>query len=266
MSDLKIDFVNNAYSRGRISGLTHQPTPEDLVVGVRRLENMAEEWESLNICTGYAFEVNPDLNTPHNVPRKYWNAYESNLAVWLLSDFGKEPNPTLAAEQRKTLSQISARTAVQKETPYPSRHPIGKGNSRRIGRIGRFYSQEQIAPISCETVRMAVGDINDFSPSFAAYLVNSEDIARYTIEASDNLTIVSHSLASPVINYRIEATGASGLQQVKIVMTTTAGRIDTRVFFFSITDIDLGTDGILMSEYYASYTDSANYTDLENYI
>lgn len=234
----KNDFINAAYSRGRISGLTNQPTPEDVALALNRLENMAAEWDSLNICTGYTFEVNPDPSTPHNVSREYWNAYESNLAVWLLSDFGKEPTATLAAEQRKTLSQISARTAIQRETPYPTRQPIGSGNVLRIGRIGRFYRPELISPISCETVYMIVGEINDFIEPFAAYLITSEDIASYTIEADDGLTIVSDSLTSPVIDYRIEATGvaapdsSSGLQQVKIVMTTTAGRIATRIINF----------------------------------
>ncbi|MEE9311617.1 MAG: hypothetical protein V3V10_04315, partial [Planctomycetota bacterium] len=64
MSHLKGDTINSAYSRMRISGITAQPTPEDLEVALERMEGMAARWFKKNINTGYNFEDEPDPNSP----------------------------------------------------------------------------------------------------------------------------------------------------------------------------------------------------------
>ena len=229
----------------RVSGLTVQPSPEDVSIALARLESMAAEWEDVNVCTGYAFELDPDPNTLHNVPRKYWAAYDSNVAFKLLTDFGKEIPATLMMEKSATFSRASASTSVQRQTPYPSRQPRGAGNTLRWNRWRRYYNTAEDSPISCETNRMIVGDIDDFQESFSAYLVSSEDISTYTIEADTGLKIVSDSLTSPSIDYRIEAEGVNDASdnsnsqlQVKIVMTTTSGRVETRLINFSLTDVE----------------------------
>ena len=94
----KIEIINGAYSRMRISGLTAQPTPEDIVKALNRLEDMAEEFDGRNICTGYNFEDDPDVNSLHNMERKFWGPYKAILATRLLADFGKAASPELQRE------------------------------------------------------------------------------------------------------------------------------------------------------------------------
>ena len=180
---LKIDLINGAYSKLRISGLTVIPGGEEIALGLERLEDMAEQWEGRNVCTGYFFEENPDPNTPHNVPRKFWSAYKANLAMRLVPDFGKQIDPSLAKEAAAGFSFVSAKTALIREVNYPSRQPIGSGNSLRYSRYTRFYVTPREAPLSCETVTMFIDDIDDFFFDFSAYLVASEDIATYTLTA-----------------------------------------------------------------------------------
>ena len=54
----KADIIADAYSQMRISGLTVEPTPEDLELALVRLENMGAEFESRKMSAGYVLEEN----------------------------------------------------------------------------------------------------------------------------------------------------------------------------------------------------------------
>jgi hypothetical protein len=236
MSGLKGDFINAAYSRMRISGLTRNPSPADTEVALERLENLASEWNSIGICAGYSFEETPDPSTPHNVPREYWNAFETSLAARLLSDFGKQPNDALLREQRTSFARLTASTAETRETQYPSRQPVGNGN-RLWGRYRRYYRPEEEAPISCETIKMRVGEINDFVENFSDYLALSEDVSTVTVTAENtNIVVVSSALTTPEVDYRIRADGEDASVGLDIEIETTLGRKEKRTLFFEVTE------------------------------
>ncbi len=240
----KADLINGAYSLMRISGITVIPSGEDLTLALTRLESMAAEFEGRNIVTDYNFEENPQTSSLHNLERKFWYAYEANLAIRLLPDFGKQPTPVLITQQQAAYSFLVANTAPFREISYPTRMPRGLANSRRSLRWSRFYIPEAKAPLSAETMIMYIDDIKAFSESFTAYLDAGEVISSYTIEADDGLTIDADANATPFITYTIKATGLSSgssiaLRQVKIVVTTSAGRIETRIINFSLLDSDI---------------------------
>lgn len=225
----KLEIINEAYSRMRISGLTKQPSGDDITTALRRLENMAAEWEGSNICTGYAFESEPDPGTPHNVPREFWSAYESNLAIRLLADFGKDPVPSLVKEARGTFSKASAATAVVSQILYPNRQPVGSGNTLRQNRFQRFYQEVETAPNECETVQMLEGEVDIKTEYFGSELRNLETVSSYTIESSapTKLTISADSLSSPNITYTVTAV-EEGVYKVTIKATTSLGRVFIR--------------------------------------
>jgi hypothetical protein len=232
----KGDLINKAYSRMRVSGLTRIPTPDDVNTALDRLESMAALWDSKNICTGYAFEDSPDPTAPHNLPREYWSAYESNLAMRLLPDYGKQPAPSLVAEAQGTFAAISADTARVEEIAYPNRMPLGGGNSLRRNRWRRFMPQtEQIEPI-CETQRMTEGDLDILTEHYDSWVRSAEDISSHTITSSDQtaLAISADSLSTPDITYTVTAVTA-GTYTVTIVVTSSLGRILTREKTFVVT-------------------------------
>lgn len=239
MSNLKIDLITGAYDRLRISGITVNPGSRENMLALNRLENMAARWESKNVCAGYNFEDNPDLNSDSGIPPKYQDAFESNLAFWLCSDYDKQPSTTLALEMQTTLSQLQSSTALIGRVNYPSRQPRGSGNTLRYNRWQRYYQNEPEAPISCKTNKMVIGDVNDFVEHFDSYLVTPETIASYTISADSGLTILSDSNVTPDINYRIRADGTDTTEfyQVKIIVTTSTGRIETRIINFELTEV-----------------------------
>jgi hypothetical protein len=147
---------------------------------------------------------------------------------------------SLAALAAGGLSFLAADTAPTRQVPYPSRQPRGSGN-RRFNRWRRFYPQDAGLPLDVEdTTSMVIDDVNDFVEHFDAYLREGEIIESYTIEATDGLTIVSDSLSTPDISYRIQADGDSTGQdidstsRVKIVATTDLGRVETRLIYFEL--------------------------------
>ena len=221
----------------RISGLTKQPGGDDITLALNRLENMAAEWEEANICTGYAFEDTPDTGTPHNVSRPYWSAYESNLAMRLLADFGKQPSQGLAMEARGTFSRLSSSTARPTEVQYPVRQPVGSGNSLRQNRFQRFYYPQASAPNECATNTMLVGEVNIFTEHFDSILRNLETVSSYTISSDypSKLTISADSLTSPDITYTATA-AEDGVFVVTIKATTSLGRIFIRKVNFVVSE------------------------------
>jgi len=237
-NDLKVDIINGAYSQMRISGITVDPGPDDLILALRRLEGMANELHGRNVCTGYYFEEEPDINSPSGLDKKYWYSFECILAMRLLSDFGKgmQPDPMLARNASAGMSFLYASTANPRQIQYPSRQSIGAGNTRWS--LRKFYTPVAEAPNVCLTNRMIIGDIDNFIEHFNSYLIDPEEIASYTIEADTGLTIVSDSDTSPDIFYQIQADGGTssdGLLRVKIVMTTDTGRVTTRIINFELT-------------------------------
>ena len=238
---LKADVINRAYSKQRISGVTSIPTKEDNELALETLEDLAHELEEArNICLGYNFEDEPDLNAPTNIARKNKDSLATILADRLGLDFGKDMNPMKVSA---AWSLLAASSAQVKMTQYPDRQPVGKGNEKWGRRCRRYYREAAQAPTSCETNKMYIGDIDDFVEHFDSYLSDIEDISSYTIEATDGLTISTSANATPDITYTIQATGGSsesggGLQQVQIQITTTESRKETRIINFELTDPD----------------------------
>lgn len=234
----KVDFINGAYSRMRVSGLTKQPDGADVTLALYRLEMMAAMWLEKNIDTNYAFEDQPDPNTPHNVPLAYWSAFESNLAVNLLADFGKQATPGLVQEATGSLSSLYGATAKVSQILRPNRQPIGNGNSLRYNRWQRYYRNELQIVVDAQINEMDVGDINDFSEHFDAYLDLAETIVSYTIASSQpsKLAISNDAISLNDIIFRATALIADTVS-VKIVITTSLGRVETRNVVFRVIEV-----------------------------
>jgi len=231
--DLKGDIVNNAYSRGRISGLTSSPTSKQKTAALNRLEMMVSMWEGKNIYLGYSSEDNPDINTPHNVDKKHWEAMESSLAVNILSDFGKEPTQGLMMTQKGSFSAMLSSTAPRRQVEYPERMPLGRGNIYPIDRLDNFYPKT--VPLPFDTVYYIIDDVDDRVEHFDSWLGTGEDVSSYVISVTppSGLTIVSDSLTTPDISYRLQAV-TTGDYEVKIVATDSTGRVTTRVKTYQV--------------------------------
>lgn len=233
----KGDLINRAYSLMKINGLTVTASAEDTDLALERLEDTMSE--NYGAALGYFFEETPDTSTPHNIDRKYWHSVAAVLASRLLPDFGKETNVSLNNVVSAAYSFLSAGTAVMLETTYPSRMPIGSGNTNRISSVQKFYTPEEQS-FDPATIYMVEDDISDFTESYEEYLREGEDISSYTITSDTGLTVSGDSLSTPIISYTVEASGDSGAYyRVKIVAVTSDSRQVTRFITFYILSNEL---------------------------
>tara|TARA_R110002096_G_scaffold434347_1_gene655630 strand:- start:341 stop:1084 length:744 start_codon:yes stop_codon:yes gene_type:complete len=235
----KNDVIRGAYSQMRISGLTVNPSPEDSSVALERLEDMMAEFESNNICLDYNFTLEPDPSDITNVSRSFNQMMQTNLATRLIPDFNKVVPQTLISLASSTLSNAVGFSAAKniKEITYPRRMPLGSGNTLRTGTRRRFQQPQLLPDVSCANNFIIIGDVNDYQESYVPYLNNLETIASFVITSDSGLTVQSSANNSPLISYRVLATSNAtkgSWQQVKIVVTTSDGRIDTRLINFEI--------------------------------
>ena len=234
----KIDIIQDCYSQATISGLTRKPTPDDVSLALMRLEGLAAELEGRNICVGYGFTAEPDPNDEAGIDLQFRQAFATNLAMRVVSDFGIQPHPSLVAQASQSMSNMSARTAQVSETQYPSRMPRGSGNTRRRQQHNQFYTPIPQAPQTCDTRHMDTGEVNDFAETWLDYVdfATAETVDSYTMEVSSGLLVTNDSLASPIISFRVEALKL-GYQNIVFTITTSTGRVDRREAPFQIAEI-----------------------------
>lgn len=235
----KVDIIGRAYSKLRISGLTVDPSPEDLELALCELEAMMAEYASRNMEVGYLFTDDPDPNDDLGVPLQFWPALSTNLAVRLIPDFNKQVPDTLLAQASQSLSNMAGRCAADKirGVQYPSRQPIGSGN-QLYGRWTRFYNYFNALPPNAPGVQTIMqGETNDFRESFEAYLHTGEAITSHEVVCDTGLVVDSSANADPIIDYRLTAPidqSTAIWQLVKITITTDIGRVDIRIINFQV--------------------------------
>ena len=230
----KVEVINDAYSQMRISGLTVDPRPEDLEVALDRLEVMMAEWDVRNICCNYNFEDEPDPNSDTNVNIAFKQALATNLAIRLIPDFNKQVPPTLFAQATQSLSTLSGHSARQiiQGVPYPQRQAVGSGNSLRYNRWQRFYRMST-PYVGCDVTELYLGDVTDVTERYSAYL-NTDDneiISAVEYVADSGIVLSNQSNTDNDVSYRVTAQSGNG-GQVTVIVTTSTGRIETRVKLF----------------------------------
>lgn len=227
MKNTKVDLINDAYSKLRISGLTVLPSPEDLELALSRLENMMSEFDVGGLQLQYNFEDDPDPNSVTNIPKFSADGISSQLAIKLIPDFNKQPSVQLLSSAEASMCVISGWVAKNRlrQIQYPARMPVGSGNFI-LNRWARFYYPSAIPPV--ESIQMLVGEINNYIESFQSYLKVAEDIASFTVEVSDGLVLLSSAQVGDTINFELQAINPLW-RTVTVTITTTDGREEIRV-------------------------------------
>ena len=237
----KIEAIQDAYSQLRISGLTVDPTPEDIQVALHRLESMMSELDVRNICLDYNFEDVPDPDSDTNVIHGFNQMMATNLAVRLIPDFGKEVPITLKAQAAQSMSLAAGYSARERlnQVPYPSRQPIGSANTLRYNWWRRFYRGEKPAQADCNNKKMLIGEIEDYKEDFHTDL-KGESIQSFVTDDTNGITVSNTVISNSNILYRVEAVSSSEstYQRVTITITTSSGRVITHFVNFSIQAVE----------------------------
>lgn len=239
MSKTKGDLVRAAFRKARISGITTQPTGDELAGGVETLEDMMLELRGRNACTDYNFEDSPDLSTDSRLDSQWYHAVQSRLAVLLCSDFGIEPGATLRAQSRQAWAAMIGSLTKPKQLGQPDRMPRGSGNMLRNPHWRRYYHSTTGAPIDCSTIKIKVGETFPLTIDFGGFLNAGETIQSYTIkEVTDGITVTQDVLAADAEGVEVIVMGKeNGANYVVIEITTSIGRIYPEKVWFSVEDV-----------------------------
>lgn len=229
----KLDIVNSALGKISISGITAPAMESDYSRVLNRLEGlMYELQQARNICCNYNFTEMPCGSDPHGMSFGLFEPIANILVLRVLSDYGIQPDNAMLAAANAAISSLHAQTFQLRETQYPRRQPRGAGNTLRYNRWQRFYRKPDRVPLICSTIDMDTGEVNDYTESFIDYLKPLEDIESYTLMHTGGLQRVSDREENGVIHYRLRALNPSldnGVEQIRIKMTTTDGRVEERL-------------------------------------
>lgn len=233
MAKTKGAIVGAAFRRAGISGITSQPTGDELSGAVELLEDTMRELDAMNACPSYAFEDAPSLSTDSKLEAKWYNAVQSRLAVMLCGDYGLPVPQTLAAQSRASWSGMIGKLTIPKMNTQPSRMPRGSGNTQRFPSWARYFNRVTKAPVDCNTIHIKVGEDFAADISFADFLQAGETIQSITTDVSDGLTL-DYALINPdgeSVALSVEGAKA-GAHSVLIKIVTTAERdYPERVWF-----------------------------------
>lgn len=147
MSWTKGELVKEAYAELALAGYEFDVSPEEILLGVRRLDAMLTSW--WNIRIGYAASSSPDDADPNadsGLPDLANRAVYMNLAMELAAGFGKTPLRTTAIAAKQGYDMLLARAVSMDTTQqqYPSTLPRGAGN-RWPG--SRTYMPRPVDPV-----------------------------------------------------------------------------------------------------------------------
>lgn len=247
----KGDIILDAYSMMRISGLTLDPTPNDLELALSRLEDMAAEWQGRNLEVNYQFEETPDPATDSGINPAYKRAFSTGLAVNLIPDFNKDVPQQLLKNARAAMSSMSGMVARARINgiAYPQRQPMGAGNLNGGTRWAKFYREQNAFVNTANSNQIFVGDVEDYNENFESYLDldTFEFIASFNVEVDAGLILESSGYKDDnftSIDYRVKASNSNALansnnlnvfqSQATIVITTNLDRVHTRRVLFSV--------------------------------
>ena len=81
---------------------------------------------------------------------------------------------------------------------------------------------------------VSIDEINNFTVDFNEYLISPETILSFTIDSSDGIKIISSSESGGIVTMQCKGLKEK-LQVVKIVITTSTGRVNPETINFSVT-------------------------------
>lgn len=229
----KNDLLIDAYEEMRISGITVNPQPGEIVSGIKKMDNMVLSWQNKGICLAYVRsagynDIDPNQDSGVNDINAFAIVY--NLAKTLCPMYGKQADRETKVNAKIAYEGLfSPELTAREATPY---QPAGAGNSFFFGnRIGGYcfnYFQlfDKSAPDYCTTKDILVGQIDFYGVDFNPYLnqVDGDTISSFTIEDGEGVTILNSTEVDGVINLEAQG-GKVGYAPVLITITTSTGRV-----------------------------------------
>lgn len=235
----KSETINQAYAKLRISGLTVEPTPEDIQIALYELDNMMLMWAGMGIDINYNMpmptvndtrvESNPDDMI--NVEPFAYSGIIASLALRMAPFFGAEEPQRLVREARSGLNVIRQHTFRDVTVQYPNRMPLGSGNTLRGAYWNRFHYPAYKTRSNYTNIK--IGAVSDFVADFTTLISKDDEIASYTISATPELEIIADEQNGNLITYQMRGV-REGVASVSITVTALDGIVIREVINYEV--------------------------------
>lgn len=236
----KADIVIQAYEELRISGLTVDASREDIVFGVKRLDNLVNSWKKYNICLGYNDSADPiyvDPQQDSGVDSNDVYALTLNLAKSLAPAFGKPVSMETLSQAKIAYEGLFSRTPVKREgTPY---QPMGAGSRSRYwyGSADNCQPEYQDyiknTPSGCDSIKMKVGETRNISIDYSSLIPDDVTLSSYESSSEGGVSIDSISEDEAVFSLELTASRAV-YSSIKITLTLSNGDVNPITTFVDI--------------------------------
>lgn len=212
-------LVNGTYALMRISGLTVDPSPEHITVGLQVADDYAAELStnldlSWQYPTGYG-ESLPSDNS--GLTTEMAGPFKKLLFIQLCSYFGKEVPPTVLMTAQAGMRSLEQLLVDVAPAQNPSTLPYGSGNEQSY-RDRKFYSE----PADNQNAEYVYkGNILNFSHDFSNdpnWLVDEELVT--VVWESTGIVIASETFTTTTASAELTFTNVGG-HEVCITATKT---------------------------------------------
>jgi hypothetical protein len=136
---LKSDLVEGAYDFCGLNGFEYERTPEEMVTGLRNLNDMLAEWLADGIDLGFDFPIygSGKLEEASGVPDSAVSVIKAKLAQRLCPPLGASLSDDAKAVLAQAWQRLLSRTATipTMEVPYTSLRGAGFKGRLRFYRV-----------------------------------------------------------------------------------------------------------------------------------
>lgn len=173
MQVTKGSVVNGAYTILRISGLTTNPSNEEIAAGLQESDDLALEMKGSGLDVNWQQPEDYGLSDPADISGltpEMTGPFKSILALRLLDLFGKAPTPTLIKRADDGMKSLEQFIVSVPDAELPSTLSLGSGNEWDY-RSRYFYPEPGV---NNDADYVFKGDILNYSEDFSAWLIDEE--------------------------------------------------------------------------------------------
>lgn len=229
----KIDIVDGAYQLMRISGITVQANPNEIVLAVQVLDDYNAELKPM-MDTGYIQPIEYGQSDPNDfsgLTAEMAGPMKKLLAVQLVTFFGKEVPATLyriAEDGMRSLEQLLVNVG---DMQNPATLPIGSGNEYDY-RSDKFYREPNN---NDDAENYYQNEVFQLPIDWSSWLADVYTLDSVTYEYDSGLIISNESL---VDNISVATIGfsAKGQFTLCVVATNSNGDIKNERFVYNSID------------------------------
>lgn len=212
-------LVNGTYALMRVSGLTVNPTPEDVEIALSVADDYAAELKGEGLDLGWQYPTDYGLSDPADnsgLTTEMAGPFKKLLFVQLCSAFGKDVPMAVAATASQGKRVLENILVSVPNAQNPPTLPIGSGNQDSLF-DDRFYGEP---PNNNDATYVYRGNILNYSHDFSAWLVNETLVSVEWSLDSSNTTLGTESFTDQVATAELTFNGVGGLG-VSITATKT---------------------------------------------